>query len=146
MANTTQDLRVVHSLANQMAPQQDGKNIAGRVYYTGQLCVKDGNGRLDNPGDPTLAVLGVFRGCQYDAAAQTALAADAEEYTVQPGEYFHLKNSGANPIGAAAKPGTKVYAEDNQTVGTLSTAGSLCGKFMGFDQGRLKIAVGVSYQ
>lgn len=145
MANTTKDLRVTMSLANMYMPQQDGKNIAGRVYYIGQLCVKDGNGRLDNPGDATLAVLGVFKGCQYDAAAQALMAADESEYTVQQGEYFHLKNSGANPVLSTTKPGTKVYAEDNQTVGLLNTAGSLCGQFLGWDQGRLKIGIGPNY-
>jgi hypothetical protein len=117
MANTTKDLRVTLSLANMYAPQQDGKNIAARVYYIGQALVKDANGRLDNPGDSSLYVIGVFKGCQYDAAAQAALAADAEEYTAQTGEYFHFENAAApNAVLATTKSGAALRMLDNKTV------------------------------
>lgn len=145
MANTTRDLRVTLSLANMYMPQQDGKNIAGRVYYIGQLVIKDGNGRLDNPGATTDRVLGVFKGSQYDATAYAALAVDAEEFTVQTGEYFHFVNSTADPILATTKPGTAIYAEDNQTFGLNAATGSPGAKFLGWDQGRLKIGVGPQY-
>lgn len=145
MANTTKDLRVTHSLANMYLPQQDGKNIAARVYYIGQTCIKDANGRLDNPGATTEKVIGVFKGSQYDAAAYATLAADAEEFTVHTGEFFHFKNSSADPILATTKVGTAIFAEDNQTFGVNAATGSPGAKFLGWDQGRLKIGVGPQY-
>jgi hypothetical protein len=147
MANTTQDIRVTHSLANLWQPQDYGKNIANRVYYIGQACVKDANGRLDNPGDATLTVFGVFFGTTHDAAYMAADPVDQSEYTLQTGEFMHFKNSGANPIViGTTKPGVPVYFEDNQTVGILNTAGSKGAVYLGTDQsGNLRIGVGPQY-
>jgi hypothetical protein len=148
MADTTRDLRVKVSVANQYAPQQDGKNIGARVYYIGQACIKDAHDRLANPSaaNKALPVMGVFKGSQYDAAGYAALAQDAEEFTIQTGEFLHFANSVAAPIVAGTTvPGTPVFFEDNQTVGLDSTTGSWGAVFLGFDQGRLKIGVGPQY-
>lgn len=147
MAATAKDLRVIESLSTLHHPQGYGKNKANKVYYIGQAVVKDANGRLDDPGDITLKVEGIFAGTTHDAVYMTAAAVDADEYTTQSGIFHHFKNSGANPIvPGTTKPGTALFFEDNQTVGILSTAGSGGAKYLGQDQsGNFIVGVGPQY-
>lgn len=69
---------------------------------------------------------GTMRGIIVDSNDNTAGGQGALSVTCRPGKY-RFKNSGANPCSAATCGGSPVYAEDGETIGTLSTAGPLAG-------------------
>lgn len=90
------------------------------------LCTVAGYG--DIPAAANHAT-GTIAGVCLEAAV--AVGQGSAQVTCEDGQY-DFKNSGANPC-TQANVGQTVYAEDFQTIGSLSTAGPPAGKLMQFN-------------
>lgn len=108
---------------------------ASKTFYKGAIVFLDSSGNAE----PATAATGkIIAGISQEQKTSTTAA--AENIEVKAGVAF-LKNSGSNTL-TKANIGDTVYAEDDETVGSLGTSKSAVGMMVDIDTNGVWVAVG----
>lgn len=141
MADATKDRATVKKASAVYLPLYVANMPAAEIAYFGVMKAIDANGRAVNPSgaNAALKVMGVVK----ERKDNSAGVADEKKVELESGG-FKFANSGVNPV-TIADIGKTAYAEDNQTVGILNTAGSEAGKIVQLDSDGVWVEVGAAF-
>lgn len=141
MANVTKDRNTIQKASRIWLAQQVLNATGGLRYYAGTMIAADANARGVKPSgaNAALKVAGVMK-LHVD---NTSGANDAVKLELMTGE-FKFAKSGVN-TPTAASVGAIGYAEDDQTIGTLNTAGSYAGIITQVDTDGVWVNVGMQF-
>ena len=141
MANATADRATTKWAPATFAPQSVLNVPAATTIWGGVMKCADANQRAVDPSlaNAALFVAGVTKN-QYDNSTG---AADAVKCELETGIFeFALAAVNTPLISDVGKP---AYAEDNQTIGKLNTAGSLAGTIIEVGVGYVAVGIGPQY-
>lgn len=145
MSNATKDRNTVYDASTIYSGRINRANMpAADIAYAGTMRCLDANQRAVKPSAANAALR--VRGVVKNQVDNSTGAADAKRVELMEGE-FEFANSATNPITLAvlATSNPICYAEDDSTVGSLNTAGSLAGIVLEVNTGSILVGIGSKY-
>lgn len=140
MANLTKDRATTKSAVTAFREQLVANALATRVYYIGLLQIIDANGRADNPGAATAALVGAKAGIVKDRVDNSLGANDALKVELETG-VFRLDKSGTSaPV--AGDVGKVCYGADNHTISMTAADGPPVGRIWQVNTNSVDVNVG----